>query len=474
MGMVASPSMHAMCAKNERMYFPVRLLTTVALATLLCFVWFSVSLLRSTRFLESLLTADLKISQLSQEVVYLDEVLTMSARLASQPAADTAFWHDRYLTHERQLEQVLQELHALISQQHLDPASIQQTNQANQALVTLEQEAFAHALGGNFTQAQSLLFSDRYEQLKTAYSEGILRHSRNVQRHVSDKITSKRWVQGITLIFLSIIGLTLAVLWIFTLLNIHRWRSTQNRNLLSLKESQETLAKTLQTIEQKNHELERFSYVAAHDLKEPLRSIHSFAQLLETTRDSAEQHQYLQKILGASKRMGLLIDDLLHYTRLDTAQPLQIEPVDMQELLDYICAENLKSLLTTRQARVIYEALPVIPTDRIKITQVLQNLIVNGITYNNSATPEVRIKGEKKENTWEFSIRDNGTGIDARYKDTIFDLFTRAHTHPERKGCGLGLAICQKIMTALGGSIWLSRSNETGSEFRFRTPDAKV
>ena len=226
--------------------------------------------------------------------------------------------------------------------------------------------------------------------------------------------------------------------------------------------------KTLQELNRSNRELEQFAYAASHDLREPLRSISGFLQLLEKKyQDQLDHHgvHYIQKAISASHRMNSMISGLLRLSRVAT-QGSSIVETDMNLLVSELL-ETLQPLITERNAQIRVHPLPRVLMDKDQIYNVLQNLIINGITYNDTDEPLVEIGCQDKCNTRCFFVKDNGIGISKNAHDRVFQLFQRLHTRQEYPGTGLGLALSKKIVERHGGEIWLESAPGGGSTFFF-------
>ncbi|HJW25014.1 MAG TPA: ATP-binding protein [Rhodocyclaceae bacterium] len=220
-----------------------------------------------------------------------------------------------------------------------------------------------------------------------------------------------------------------------------------------------------------NLDLQQFAHVAAHDMQTPLRSIAGFAQLLckdYEGRLDPNADLYLHQVVGNTRRLQLLIQDLLAYSRLDS-QARPFEPTDLNQVFDEVLA-TLASPIRESGAEVTSGPLPTLAVDRIQIAQVLQNLIENGLKYNREKTPRVRVSAEFQDGEWLFEVRDNGIGIPAHQRERIFEIFRRLHTYQEYPGSGIGLAICHRIVERHGGRIWVEPGPEGGSVFHFTLP----
>lgn len=252
----------------------------------------------------------------------------------------------------------------------------------------------------------------------------------------------------------------------------------RQRILLELDES--TAARELldaQTLElrRSNAELEQFAYVASHDLREPLRKVASFCQLIERRYgDQLDERgrQYIDFAVDGANRMQVLINDLLAFSRVGRTSDGFVA-VDSQQSLDRV-TQLLSSTIEDTEAEVHTEApLPIVYGDQVLVDQLLQNLLSNAIKFRRDGVPpEVRITVRRDGDMWEFTCADNGIGIEPDYAERIFVIFQRLHPRDRYGGTGIGLALCKKIVEYHGGRIWLDSNGRqgTGAVFRFTLP----
>ena len=223
-----------------------------------------------------------------------------------------------------------------------------------------------------------------------------------------------------------------------------------------------------------NQELEHFAYVASHDLQEPLRTIASYCQLVVRRygdRLDDDGREFLDYAIDGARRMRRLIEDLLAFSRLAThGKPF--EPADCEALLDRVLF-NLQVAIDEKQATVTHDPLPVVWGDRSQISQVLQNLIGNAIKFRGEQPPQVHVGVRRAGEYWEFSVRDNGIGMDPEFREHIFKIFQRLHTREEYDGTGIGLSICKKTIERHGGRIWVESEVGRGSVFYWTLPVAE-
>lgn len=238
------------------------------------------------------------------------------------------------------------------------------------------------------------------------------------------------------------------------------------------KNAQIDLENTLQKLERSNQELQQFAYIASHDLQEPLRMVSSYMALLERKYSNElddKAKEFIHYAVDGSRRMTNLIRDLLAYSRLST-QAKEFQQTDLNEVYNNV-TRDLQILIKETGARVDSAKLPVIKADATQLHQLLLNLISNAIKFHGENPPLVSIRAKAIRNSWLFSVKDNGIGIDPQYFDRIFQVFQRLHEQGKYPGTGIGLAVCKKIVERHGGRIWAESEADNGTTFYFTLPD---
>jgi len=230
----------------------------------------------------------------------------------------------------------------------------------------------------------------------------------------------------------------------------------------------ERLARLNTELQRSNEDLERFAFVASHDLQEPLRMITVYSQLLVRTYAAALDDKaatFVDNIVGGTERMRELLADLLAYTEVGAKRELPVEAVDLDDIME-IVRQNLKASIGDSNAVVTADHLPTIGAYRAHFVSLFQNLIGNAIKYRGSQPPRIHVSVERTVGQFRFAVADNGLGIEPEYFEKIFVAFKRLHgqTIP---GTGIGLAICQRVVERYGGRIWVESQPGLGSTFIF-------
>ncbi|MCB1652178.1 MAG: PAS domain S-box protein [Alphaproteobacteria bacterium] len=221
-----------------------------------------------------------------------------------------------------------------------------------------------------------------------------------------------------------------------------------------------------------NEELERFAYIASHDLQEPLRMVANFTALLDGeyrgTMD-AQAGEYMDFITDAARRMQEMVGDLLEYSRLG-CEDAGFSDVNSESHTKMALA-NLYDVIEETEASVRIGDLPVIHVNPVRFLRLMQNLIGNAVKYRREdVRPDIRVEVEDRGREWLFSVSDNGIGMKEEYLQQIFIIFKRLHGKKDYQGTGIGLAACKKIVEGFEGKIWAESRPGEGSTFYFTVP----
>ena len=253
------------------------------------------------------------------------------------------------------------------------------------------------------------------------------------------------------------------IIWLVVYIGVLRRRGEKARDELVRK-----LEHTTEDLRRSNDELQQFTYVASHDLREPLRMVSGYMALLEKKYSASLDErgkEYVQFAMDGAKRMDALIIDLLAYSRAGTT-PLKPKAVDLGTVVER-ALNNLGPAIEESHANIEVSRMPAVSADETQMLQVFQNLIGNAIKYRGEETPRIRVAAKEGESAWEITVRDNGIGIPPEQQHRLFQMFVRLHTRSEYEGTGIGLALARRIVERHGGRIWVESDGRTGSTFRF-------
>lgn len=248
------------------------------------------------------------------------------------------------------------------------------------------------------------------------------------------------------------------------------------KDISQRKENEKRLERYALQLEESNRNLQEFAYAASHDLREPLRTVVSYVQLLKKKMPAhamnKDTHDFMDFIVSGSKRMESQIAALLDYSRVSRGE-LKLQRTDLNQTVFNVC-NSLKSQMKENGASIEIGHLPEIMADAHQMDVLMQNLISNSIKYRRGDdAPLVRISSKKQETDWLFSVTDNGIGMEKGYLEKIFAVFRRLHSQEEIPGTGIGLTICRRILQRHGGKIWAESKPGVGTTFFFTIPFKK-
>lgn len=304
----------------------------------------------------------------------------------------------------------------------------------------------------------------------TLYNEDLKRQIAEMNAIFSDKernmeyreLQNQERFRRIQLIF-SIVASILLILGLINLFIRFREKKAANKLLESQKGAIEIQN---QRLTQSNSDLRQFAYVASHDLREPVRTIRSYLQLLQKRlgKDLTEKgKEYIDFAIDGALRMDRLLRELLLYSRIGR-ENLPYESIDLNEVIDSV-KDNLYQQIEENEAIILVDHLPMIKAQPVRMIQLFQNLISNSIKFRGVETPLIRISYSSTNTHHQISVKDNGIGIEEQFQEKVFTIFQRLHTQEEYEGTGIGLALSKRIIEQHGGEIRFESQGGMGTCF---------
>jgi signal transduction histidine kinase/Tfp pilus assembly protein PilF len=310
------------------------------------------------------------------------------------------------------------------------------------------------------------------DELEETY-QNEKKEAENILLKVEQKEKNATIKIQIILIISLLVIMTLLGIMGFMAIKAYRTKSSSHTLLENMvDERTEELSISNDKLRKSNEELERFAYITSHDLKEPLRNISSFVQLLKRSVDfktGSPQLEYMDFITKSTDQMHQLIQDVLKYARL-SEQDNPDEEINLNLIVNDIKDSLISKHLEKSVEININNKLPIIKSQSTNMHLLFKNLIENGIKYNESNQARININCQTETDKYIFSIKDNGIGIDEEYYPRIFEMFKRLHNRSVYEGTGLGLSISKKIVDSFGGKIWVDSKMGDGSTFYFSIP----
>jgi two-component system, sensor histidine kinase and response regulator len=259
------------------------------------------------------------------------------------------------------------------------------------------------------------------------------------------------------------------------LLRVRKAERDLAKTNLALQDANNRLKGLNEELQRSNSDLQQFAFVASHDLQEPLRTVMTFVQLIESsidTRFSEEETMYFKQVLDGAERMRHLIDDVLAYSQVGRDRRDRRGNVELEKVVAW-AIENLGERIRETEARVIVNPLPLVEGEFMQLANLFQNLISNSIKYRR---PDVSLAVEisatrSSPSEWTIQVRDNGIGIAPQYHEQVFIPFKRLHGR-SIPGTGIGLALCKRIVEMHNGRIWLQSEETQGATFHLTLPTA--
>lgn len=226
-----------------------------------------------------------------------------------------------------------------------------------------------------------------------------------------------------------------------------------------------------QALERTNDELQRFAFTISHDLQEPLRTVRSYAELLERRykgKLDEDANEFIHYMVDGTKRMGQLLKDILAYSQAGREDKTKPEPTQAANVLQW-AHMNVDGLLKQAGGTLTWDPMPTVMVDQTQFASLFQHLFTNSIKFRSTEPPKIHVSAERADHMWQFAVHDNGVGVDPEYHERIFGVFKRL-ANREIPGTGIGLAICRKIVEAHGGKIWFESQAGQGATVKFTLP----
>jgi PAS domain S-box-containing protein len=242
-------------------------------------------------------------------------------------------------------------------------------------------------------------------------------------------------------------------------------------DITARKELEEEHAQRHRELERSNLELEQFAAIASHDMREPLRMVVSYTDLLAEHFEGkldARTQKFMGYVTEGAKRMQRLIDDLLAYSRLDVHKQHPVPTRAEDALRDVL--QDMRPLIQESGAQITHDDLPALLVDPVQFDRLLANVIHNAIKFRRDEPPRVHISADSWQGMWRFAVKDNGIGLDKAYSQRIFQMFQRLNERAKYEGSGIGLAVAKKIVDRHGGQIWVESIPGHGATFYFTLP----
>ncbi|MCE9599608.1 MAG: response regulator [Spirochaetia bacterium] len=458
--------------KSDR-FDPIKAMVGGLLVTMAIFGTLGYNLWAMQKSFDKLVSVDFALRKLTDQVVYLDELLTMSARLAV--ATGELRWQKRWESKLDPIDNAIKEANK-IDQAAFKTAGAEQTQKANDTLAALETSAMDKLNKGNKQDAYDIMFGKDYEENKKLHKGGMDLINESIEKRLSNQISE---VNQKLILIGALLATSLALMMLAwgVVIYLVKHQATQQALVLAserkAKEAQEEVVKQLQEMDKIK---DAFLANTSHELRTPLNGIIGLA---ESMVDGAAgqvtnvQKENLDMIVSSGKRLASLVNDILDFSKLKHKDiELQIKAVDMRSISDVVLTFS-KALLGGKSIQIVNSIpahLGAVAGDENRLQQIMMNLVGNSVKF--TETGKIEVTGKQNGEMIEITVSDTGIGIPEDKFERIFESFEQADGSTARQygGTGIGLAISKKMVELHQGKIWLTSQVGKGSHFTFSIP----